>query len=439
MLTHLRTGRDIVARGAIPTADPYSFTAMGERWVVQSWLPDWLYGMAHRMGGYRLVVFEQALLTGLLAWLIVKLAQAGSPLRTALAGLIAIGVGAAVWSPRPRLIGLICMALTIAVVERRRSRWLLLPILWIWVNSHGSFPLGLLWLAARAAGEWLDWRAWPREALRYVTAFAAGLAVSILNPLGARLLAFPFTIAQKREAFLTIVEWKSPDFHRAGGVFALVFLAIALAVLFRARNGWRDVVPAVVFLAASLYSVRNLAVAAIVLAPALGRAVRRPEVGSPDRPSGAALPASRLRTNRVFMVTIALVFVVFTASIFTAPGLELDAYPTDAVTFLAGDGLLTEPHRMAHQDFVGNYLILRYGAQARVFIDDRYDMYPLTVSRAYKQLQKGGTEALEVLERYDIDVVLWDRTQPLIGLLQARPDWREAFRKAEWVVMRRVT
>ena len=437
MLTHLRTGRDIVSRGAIPRVDPYSFTAAGERWVVQSWLPDWTYGVLHRVGDYRLVVLEQSLFTALLAWLIVRLARAGSPLRTALAGLIAVGLGAAIWSPRPLLVGLICMALTVTVVERRRNRWLLIPVVWIWVNSHGSFPLALLWLGARAVGEWLEWRAFPRDTLRYVTAFAAGLVVCILNPLGTRLLAFPLTVAQKSEAFSTIVEWRSPDFHRGGGLFTLVFLALAVAVLFRARTGWRDLVPCVLFLALSLYSVRNLAVAAIVLAPVLGRALRRPDSAPADRTTSARPSESRQRVNRALLLTIVAAFVIFGASVFTTPGLDLDGYPTDAVTYLSREGLLSAPHRIAQQDFVGNYLVLRYGARARVFVDDRYDMYPLSVTRAYKSLQKGGIDALDVLDRYRVDVVLWKRTEPLVGELATHPGWREEFRKADWVVLTR--
>src|SRR5215210_7539542 len=99
--THLRTGIDMARTGAIPRTDPYSVTAAGARWVVQSWLPEWTYGWAYRLGGFKLVVFEQALLLALLAWLVVRLARTGSPLRTALAGVAAVGIGASPWSGRP--------------------------------------------------------------------------------------------------------------------------------------------------------------------------------------------------------------------------------------------------------------------------------------------------------------------------------------------------
>ena len=55
MFVHLRTGVDMARTGAIPRTDPYTFTAHGHAWVVQSWLPEWTYGWVYRIGGLRLV------------------------------------------------------------------------------------------------------------------------------------------------------------------------------------------------------------------------------------------------------------------------------------------------------------------------------------------------------------------------------------------------
>jgi len=85
MFVHLRTGVDMARTGAIPRTDPYTFTAHGHAWVVQSWLPEWSYGWVYRIGGLRLVVLEQAVLMALMALLVARLARAGSPMRTALA------------------------------------------------------------------------------------------------------------------------------------------------------------------------------------------------------------------------------------------------------------------------------------------------------------------------------------------------------------------
>ena len=434
MLTHLRTGIDMVGRGqGIPRTDPYSYTARGREWVAQSWLPEWTYGWAHRVGGFRLVVLEQALLLALLAWLVVRLARAASPVRTAFSGIIAVGIGAAYWTPRPLLFGLICMALTVTIVERRRTPWLLVPVVWLWVNSHGSFPLGLAWLGARGLGEWLDWRDWPRETVRYGWAFLVGLAVSVVNPLGARLLLFPLTLARKRNVFESILEWQSPNFHLQGNRFALVFLTLALLLLLRARLTWRDTVPVVAFLVISLYAVRNLPVLAIVVAPVLARIFRRPESAAP-RPK----PTERqLRVNRALALTIAAAFAVFGLSVVVTEPLRLSAYPVAAATLLARDGLVGGPHRLAHQDAVGNYLTFRFGRRAPVFIDDRVDMYPESVSRDYLRLLRGRRGALGVLNRYGVDVILWERDLPLVGMVEASGQWTRIYARGDWVAFRR--
>ena len=433
MLTHLRTGIDMVHGGGIPRTDPYSYTARGTAWVVQSWLPEWTYGWLHRFGGFRLVLLEQAVLMAALTWLTVRLARSGTPLRTALAAGLAVGIGAPFWSPRPLLFGLLCMALTVTVVERRRSPWLLVPIVWLWVNSHGSFPLGAVWLVTRAAGEWLDWKAWPRETVRYLWAFAAGLAASVINPLGAKLLVFPLTIGQKSKIFETVVEWQSPNFHRAGDRFALILLAVTVALLFRARLTWRDAVPAMVFLVISLYAVRNFPLFAIVLAPVLQRILRRPEGAAPRK----APTESQLRVNRALLVTLGLGFVVFGALAVIGDSLNLTAYPVNAAAFLDNNNLLVSPHRPAHQDVVGNYLSFRFGRKMKVFIDDRVDMYPVRVSEDYADLLRGKPDALTILSRYHVDVVLWERTLPLTQILRAGGAWQEVYSDKDWVVFRK--
>jgi hypothetical protein len=434
MLTHLRTGIDMVRGSGIPREDHYSWTAGGTSWVVQSWLPGWTYGWAHRLGGFRLVVLEQALLMAALAWLIMRLARAGSPSRTGVAGLIVLGAGVAFWSPRPLLFGLICMALTITIVERRRSSWLLVPVVWFWVQSHGSFPLGLAWLAARAVGEGLDWRSWPRDAMSYIGAFAAGLAVAVVNPLGARILTFPLTLGGKRSVFQRIVEWTSPNFQSGPGRISLVFLVLALLLLVRARLPWRDVVPVVMFLAAGLVASRNLPVTAIVFAPVLGRALRRPE----SAPARRIESSKEQRLNRALALTVAAAFVVFGASVLTKPGLRLDNYPVAATAYMEREGLLTDTHRIVHRDFVGNYLELRYGGRVPVFIDDRYDMYPVQVSKDYIELLEAGPRSLQVLDDRQVDAVLWDRDQPLPNLLLVSGRWQEVHASDDWVVLRRI-
>jgi len=64
-------------------------------------------------------------------------------------------------------------------------------------------------------------------------------------------------------------------------------------------------------------------------------------------------------------------------------------------------------------------------------------MFPLRVSNDYADLLKGRPDSLRILERRRIDVVLWDRSLPLVTLLQTTGKWRQVYRHNEWVVLQR--
>ena len=427
MFTHLRTGVDMLRTGGIPRVDHYSFTAAGHPWVVQSWLAEWTYALANQLGGLRLVVLEQGLLTGLLCFLIARLARTGSPLRTAAAALIATGAGVALWSQRPLLFGFICLALLVTVVERRRSPWLLVPLMWVWVNTHGSFVLGAGFLGAVLIGGLLDRSDRLRDDLRYVVAFVVGLLVSAVNPLGPKLLVFPLSIQSKASVFSRVVEWRSPDFQRPGELFTLCFLVLAVVMLLRRRTSWTDLLPFVGLFALGLIAVRNLPAAGVVLAPVLARAF------AAERPAGGKVNV----VSHAFVALLVVMASVFAVTAIAPDPIDTSSYPVAAVTYLENQGLLTGSHRLAHQDLVGNYLELRYGSRVKVFIDDRVDMFPVPVSDQYRDLSYGTGDPLGVLDRQHIDVVLWRDDRPLVPLLRVAAAWQQAYAKGHWVVFTR--
>jgi hypothetical protein len=439
---HLRTGIEMWRTGRIPHTDPYSFTAHGHSWVVQSWFASLLYGAAYHLGGFlfgsagqmHLELLLEGALMALLAVLIARLARTGVAVRTMASAGVAVLFGAVFWSPRPLIFGLLGLVLLITVVEAKASPWWILPITWMWVNTHGSFPLGPLWLGLVFVGEVLDTKSTARRLWPYLVAEAGGLLLAAVNPLGLSLLTFPLKVEQKSSVFRNVVEWRSPNFQSGDGIYALLLISLALVILFRARLKWADILPAVAFLALGLYSLRFIAPAAVVLAPVLGRAMR------PHRPPlpRAADPAID-QLNRLIAAALALLVGVFAFVSLRGTGLDLSTYPTHAEAWMAAHGYLDPAaHRVAEQDVVGCYLILLRGSAGRVFIDDRVDMYPVSVSNDYDTLLHALPGAPDVLQRYDIDTVLWDRHLPLKDLLVGHGGWQVQYQDKGWVVLTRI-
>jgi hypothetical protein len=412
--THLATGRLILDDG-IPRSDPYSFTAAGEPWVVQSWLASLLYGWVDSWFGPDGLRVLMGVTTAALAGLVWTLTRPAKSLagRIVITGLV-LGIGTSVWAPRPLLIGLVLLGVTLLVAEGRIPPWVLLPAMWVWVNAHGSFPLALVALATLAIGRRLDGEQ-PTVELRALAWAAGGVAIGIINPLGPILVVFPVRLLQRQEVLQQIIEWQSPSFSTGWARLFLLQVLLAVVLLVR-KPSYRAAVPLVVFTAAALLGVRNIAVASLVIVP--GMAVGLAGLGS------ITGHERRGRAAAIALVGIVIVGGVLVLRATDEPAYDLRTYPVDALAFTEEAGWFDPDINIATQETVGNLLELYRGRDARAFFDDRVDMYPAEHVDDFLTLLRGRPGWDQVLEEHDIDVVVWDANEPLHALLVTDPAWR---------------
>ena len=423
-LTHLSTGRLIVAHGAVPTHDPYSFTAFGRPWIVESWLASSLYGAVERVSGAHGLQLLHAAMAATLAGLVWMLTRPARQLPGRIAAAAAaLAVGTGYWSPRPLVLALVLFAVVVVMAETELSSpWVLVPVMWLWVNLHGSWPLGLGYLVVRLAGRRLDGA--PAGRLpRLVGATALGTAAGAANPLGPRLLTYPLLVLTHHQAFTGVAEWQPP--HWTDPVHAVLGTVLAATfVLLVARRGTiEDALVTVAFAAAAVTAARNVPVASIAVTPVFARVLA--DLGS----------VTGLRRGRLPALVVGAwlaVAIVAVAGALRQPAFDLTAYPVREVTWMQSHGLV--PGRVAAPDYVGNYLEYRYGTRARVFVDDRVDMFPSPVERAYGVLLQGTTAWGAVLSRDHVAAVLWPRDEPLARRLAHDARWQIVVRDRRWIV-----
>jgi len=157
----LRTGRLIAETGAVPTSDPYSFTAPGARWLDIHWLHQLGLYALYSLGGHGAVVVAKLGLV--LAW-IALLAPIGlrraRPELTAFALGLMLLVSANRIMPRPELPTFVLLAGAIHLLDRfertgGRAVYGIVAIQLLWVNFHGLYALGIALCAIHLAGECL--------------------------------------------------------------------------------------------------------------------------------------------------------------------------------------------------------------------------------------------------------------------------------------------
>ena len=421
-LTHLATGR-LLLGGTFPHHDPYSFTAQHVPWVVESWLPSLLYAIAERVLGAGGLVLLQGGLSVLLALLVWRLTRPARTLVTReLIMIVFLVMSITLWSPRPLMFGLLALGVTIVLAQDDRlPAWWLAPVGWIWVNSHGSWPLGLGYLALRLVGQQLD-RADATRAKRLLGWAVLGACLGAVGPVGPSLLVFPLHVLSRHAVMSHVLEWQSPSFASLPN---LLFLAFALGTLLLARRGgWQDAIPCAVFVVLALMAMRNMSAASLVLCPVLARHV--PAI----RTSGSESAAPRVALTALASLTV--LAILATGSALARPAYRLQSYPVAELSWMRANGLLST--RIAAPDFVGNYRTWSEGAHGEVFIDDRYDMYPPSVSNAEDILAAGLPGWDTDLDRYQIGAVLWRRQTALAELLRRDPRWAVVHDTSGWVV-----
>lgn len=423
-LTHLATGRLILGSGSVPSTDPYTFTAPAEPWVVQSWLPSLSYAFTEGAAGLLGLRAFFGLQAGVLAWLGWRLLRPIEGLVARLAvGALFIGVGSGLWAERPFMVGLCAFAVTMLAVERVvDARWLL-PLGWLWVNSHGSFPLGIVYLVVVLAGARLDGKDW-RHAWRCLRFAVVGALLGAVGPLGIRALTFPFALLRRQDVLRHVVEWQAPAFDSLGQRLFLVQLAIAIVLVAR-RPSYRSALVLAVFTLAALLGSRNLSLASLAMLAGMATSVG---------PVGSLRSSHRPRLSRAWLAGAGAASGLMVLGSLESPTVRLQAYPVDALAFIDERHVDLRTTHLAAPEYVGNLIAYTYGPGGRVFYDDRFDMFPGSVSKAALALTKAEPAVFTRLAELDIDLLLVPRDESMALVLTQTVSWRVLFSDEGWLL-----
>jgi hypothetical protein len=331
------------------------------------------------------------------------------------------------------MIGLVLLAVTLIAAEGGLDpRWLV-PAIYIWANSHGSFPLGILALLLLWGGRRLDKQDGTTE-WRCLKWASLGVLIAAVNPYGPKLLVFPVFLLQRNDILRHILEWQAPAYLDVWQKLFLVQIAAAVVVLVR-KPTWRLALPFIVFVPAALYSARNILVASLVLSAAMAPCLK----GVGELKANARLSSPMLAWVGAFAMG-ALCVLMLTTPVGT-PSLDLRSYPVRALAFINEEGLLPPADgsdgRLLTQDFVGNLREYLDGPVRDVFVDDRAEVLSKQTSDDYLSLLGAHPDWATILDRHDIRTIVWQRDMPLAVVLTESPAWQVRYSDSEWIVATR--
>lgn len=430
---HIKTGQTILATHHWPTTDPYSFTVHGQPWMAYEWGGEVLIGWVPRIGGVRALDF---LLIAMGAAILIALYLLGT-MRSgkSKAGFVAVALLLPLATPsftlRPQMLGYLFLVLTLVALEmfRQGKRWAawLLPVLMLaWVNTHGSFIIGLgaiflYWICGlaefRKGG--VEAKRWsPKERRSLSLIFLLCMAVLPVTPYGTRLAAYPFNIAFSQPLNVAnVVEWESMPFQLAWGkVFLVLVLAFfLLQMIFDFKWRLEELVLFVGGVAMSCLHARFILLFVPFTVPLLAVVAAR-WISVYDRQKDKYI------LNAVLMAGVIAAMVHYFPTRAKLDADVAEKFPVHAAEYL-------RQHPVAGPMFndygFGGYLV---NAGFQTFIDGRADLFERGgVFADYMRLIRLQPGGLDVLRRYQIQSCLIGRDEPLATVLLASPDWKRVY------------
>src|SRR5262249_15767847 len=144
------------------------------------------------------------------------------------------------FSLRPQMFGFLFLVLTLLVLEKFRQGvswplWALPPMFLLWVNTHGSFIIGLGVIVVHLLAGLFRFQqgrikaiGWPgSEGIKLETAVLLCIAVLPITPYGTQLAVYPFDMAFSQPINVAnISEWRPMPFEIIGGKIFLGFVVI---------------------------------------------------------------------------------------------------------------------------------------------------------------------------------------------------------------------
>jgi hypothetical protein len=241
-----------------------------------------------------------------------------------------------------------------------------------------------------------------------------------------------------------INEYQSPVFRSEAMYYYMAILFLALMVCGRhfARRQWTECSWILFFSMGSLTSARHVPLFIITVLPLIGAALTELWVEfSAVQPrasiAGVLAELAEKSTSKIQPASAWIVLGVAGIALFGnsenwPKDLSEKYFPRAAVTQFESQIV---GGRVFTTDQWGDYLLWKGYPRQRVFIDGRSDFFGEEVASRYVTAANGQPGWREVLNRYQINLVLLPPATPLIGLLSSDSGWHILHRDQQSVLL----
>jgi hypothetical protein len=343
------------------------------------------------------------------------------------------------WNVRPQIFAYFWMVILLVAIHQvrvsgKRAWFFVFPgVMILWVNMHGSYPLGLVVIACWLADElWQAWRSRKDYNKLYFSlgVFVASTAACVVNPRGFGAIQYLNTMTSSEILKNFVLEWLPPTFDTLE-VFLLGLLSasVILAVSSR-RPSLFQVLIFLVFGTLGLRYIRGAVWFGMLIAGPLSEAIA-PII---SRSFQTSVPNQKMQRANIF-ITLVLGILAFVSLPWfkqywpvlpEKTGLVSYDTPVEATQYILDHAL---PGRLFHNMSYGSYLIWAAQPNYRVFVDSRIELFPTEIWMDYLAITNAQMGWEDLLNKYQVNTLMLGIIDQyaLIQAVELSDEWEKAY------------
>ena len=448
---HWVVGKWIDVNKAVPTKELFSWygTKMNYKWVSHEWLNEWIMYKVCPVGS---LILMMLVFLGLY-YLMFKMLKLNNKKLFDFRWLylLLMTVFFKVTGPRPYIISLLFFAYLIYILFNylddakpifKKLIWTIPVMQILWVNLHGgssSLPyiyiVGILLsdfvlrLIPNVSKRWGDYLIPNDKRKILLILLGCTLVASLINPVGYKMLIYPFSNMTDTNMIENILEWESPSFHGLLGIYIFIMIAFPVFNMIFTEKKYKFY--EIAFLGLMFYmclkSQRFVGMFGIYSTWMLGKYF----FVTDDIYEGLRKPFKKF--EKIITIGFCAVLVLALAFVGYKKVSSFDSI-IDNSGYYSDENIKTvidlKPERLFNDYGHGGYLLYKldeFGAldDIKIFsygLGDVFSKAVLPDSAAISSIKR-GKNIEQLLDKYDFDVILTAKMYSLHYYLGARCDW----------------
>ena len=440
---HLRTGETLLS-GNFPTVDIFSFSAAGKEWILHEWLSEVIFAFIHRYSGLAGLLAMKALISTLTistVYGIMRKRGINIFLALIVTGMTIAGAGS-IWTVRPHIF---TMLFIVMLADWLYQYWdhgckkilYLMPLLFFfWVNLHGGFILGFVFLAIIIGSQIINnllkvdtgYNVPFDKIYSLIGSSTVSFMFCFLNPNTYKGVLYPFLLLGDKIPNHLVTEWQPATIQNSIIFMIIVFFMLVTLCFSSRRPRFFESAILIVFIFWSFKYQRMVGYFSVLCLPLMAGSFQEliSILYSGMRSIGffkidfligkcGDYIISRSKTfgdiesqlkyhGLVYISIITISFIAITGILpdFIKAEIKKENFPDKTFTYLKEHKI---EGNILNKYGWGGYLIYKM-PEKKVFIDGRLDVYQKEIMEEYYKVYylKEGWE--EVIDRYSITHVL---------------------------------